>query len=153
MPRKSFRVRALEHVLLTYRHVCRLFAFDNIHQLAEGDLDDDIFDDHNDLFVLAACLHGRIQEIHHSRYLKRQCCRKGSINVFQEDLAEDNGINSWMSDDKFLCKYRVNRDQLERITTIIADDLVFSQSNRGFPQMPVKHQLMIWLHFIGHEGQ
>jgi hypothetical protein len=31
MPRKSLCVRALERVLLTYRHACRLFALGNIH--------------------------------------------------------------------------------------------------------------------------
>ena len=65
MPRKSYHIRALEQVLLT-NHMCRLFALDNIHQLAEGDIDDAIFDDHNDLFVLVACLHGHIQEIRHN---------------------------------------------------------------------------------------
>ena len=75
------------------------------------------------------------------------------MNVIEEDLAVDNGIDSWMSNNEFLCKHRVTRDQLDKITNIIADDPIFCRPNRGFPQMPVKHQLMIWLHFVGHEGQ
>ena len=75
------------------------------------------------------------------------------MDVFETDLSVENGIDSWMSDDEFLCKYRVTRDQLDNITTIIADDPIFARPQRGFPQMPVKHQLMIWLHFVGHEGQ
>ena len=71
MSRKSFHVRAPEQVLSTYHHVCQLFALDIMHQLVDGDIDDDLFDDYNDLCVLVACLHDHIQEIHHSLYLTR----------------------------------------------------------------------------------
>ena len=54
---------------------------------------------------------------------------------------------------KFLCKNQVTHDQLDIITGLIKEDLIFKTPKRGFRQMPMKHQLMIWLHFIGHKGQ
>ena len=41
---------------------------------------------------------------------------------------------------------------MHEITQEIKDDLIFARAQRGRRQMPVKHQLMIWLLFIGHEG-
>jgi hypothetical protein len=67
---------------------------DNIQQLADGDIDDDIFKDHNDLFVLVACLHGCIHEIRHNHYLKRQRGSKGSINVLEEDQIHGSVMTS-----------------------------------------------------------
>jgi hypothetical protein len=46
-----------------------MFFLDNLHQILDHDIDDDIFDDDNDLFVLMAHLHNRIGEIKDSRYL------------------------------------------------------------------------------------
>jgi len=54
------------------------------------------------------------------------------MNVFEEDIAVDNGIDSWMSDNEFLCKYRVTRDQLDKITNIIADDQIFVDPIKAF---------------------
>jgi hypothetical protein len=34
----------------------------------------------------------------------------------------------------------------------LKDDPIFAKPIRGRHQMPVKHQLMVWLHFVGHEG-
>jgi len=52
-------------------------------------------------------------------------CRKGSLNVFEEDLSTD-GENFWMNEDEFLCKYRVTHDQLDRITNLFSGDSVFA---------------------------
>ena len=38
------------------------------------------------------------------------------------------------------------------VTDVIQRDDVFHPSNDGPTQMPVKHQLMVYLHFVGHEG-
>eukprot|EP00804_Cyclotella_cryptica_P003163 CCRYP_013785-RB/>CCRYP_013785-RB protein AED:0.13 eAED:-0.04 QI:0/-1/0/1/-1/1/1/0/414 len=79
-------------------------------------------------------------------------CRKGSVSIFEEDLTTE-GDMCWMNADEFLCKYRVTRNQLDQLTNILSEDDVFAHPKRGYPQMPVKHQLMVWLHFIGHEAQ
>ncbi len=153
MPRKSVRAHALEHLLSAYHHARRLFILDNIHQIVDGDLDDNVFNEDNDLFVLVAGLYDCIHAIRQNRYFGARSRREGNMDVFDADLSVENGIDSWMTDDEFLCKYRVTRDQLDHITSIIADDPIFARPQRGSPQMPVKHQLMIWLHFVGHEGQ
>jgi hypothetical protein len=152
MPRTSFRRKALNGLLSAYNNSCRLFFLYHLHQIIESDIDDDIFDDNDDLFVLLAGWHNRITHIRDSRYLRNRTCRKQGLNVFLQDLSVA-GETFWMSEDEFLCKYRVTRDQLDRITGIIAEDPIFKKPLRGFTQMPVKYQLMIWLHFIGHEGQ
>ena len=82
MPRKSFRARALERLLSTYQRACRLFILDNIHQIVDGDLDDDVFNENNDLFVLVAGLYGRIHDIHQNRYFGARPRRKGNMDVF-----------------------------------------------------------------------
>ena len=74
------------------------------------------------------------------------------VNIFEEDF-DTGDVTSWMSDEEFLCKYRVTCEQPDAITVVIAEDSIFKKPKRGFPQMPVTHQLMIWLHFVGHKGQ
>jgi hypothetical protein len=69
-----------------------------------------------------------------------------------EDLASDQDRDAWLSNDEYLCKYRVNREQLDQVMLTTKDDPIFSKPIRGRCQMPVKHQLMVWLHFVGHEG-
>jgi hypothetical protein len=44
--------------------------------------------------------------------------------MFEEDLATGD-VTSWMSDEEFLCKYQVTREQLDRITVVIAEDSIF----------------------------
>jgi hypothetical protein len=46
-------------------------------------------------------------------------------NVFEEDLTDDNGINSWKSDDEFLCKYKVNHDQLKKTLPLLQTSWYF----------------------------
>ena len=54
---------------------------------------------------------------------------------------------------EFLCEYRVTCDQLDRVTDLLCKDPALSWSQRGFPQMPMKQQIVIWLHFVGHQSQ
>lgn len=126
MPRTSFQVWALEQLLSTYHDADLLFILDNKHQIANGNLDDDLFHENNDLFVLVAGLHGHVHEIQQNRNFGARSRRTGSMNVFKKDLAADNGIDSWMSNNEFLCKYRVTCDQLDKITNFIADNPFFS---------------------------
>ncbi len=73
------------------------------------------------------------------------------MNIFIEDHSVECD-SCWMNDVEFLCKYRVTCEQLDRITTILDGDSVFVPPKRGYHQMPVKHQIMVWLHYVGHEG-
>lgn len=60
--------------------------------------------------------------------------------------------DAWLSADKFLCNYQVSKGQLNEIIQEIKDDPMFSKPHRVKHLMPVKHQLIIQLHFVGHEG-
>ena len=46
----------------------------------------------------------------------------------------------------------MTRDQLDLITGLISGAEVFKNKTHGPTQMAVKHQLMIYLHFVGHEA-
>ena len=80
--------------------------------------------------------------------------RKSTFNIFDGDLKYDGtaGMN-WMTDEEFKRKYRMSREHLDIITERIKDNNIFKKGSRGPSQLPVKHQLMIFLHFVGHEGQ
>ena len=69
------------------------------------------------------------------------------MNIFLDDLSVECD-SFWMNDDEFLCKYRVTCDQLDRITNILTGDAVFAQPKRGYPQMPMKYQFMVWPHYV-----
>ena len=58
-----------------------------------------------------------------------------------------------MNDGEFKMKYRMSREMLDSVTDIIKDSKVFKKGKRGPSQYPVKHQLMVFLHFLGQEGQ
>ena len=57
-----------------------------------------------------------------------------------------------MTEKDFKVKYRASHDGLDLLTTLLQDAPVFTPGAHGPKQMPVKYQIMIWLHFFGHEG-
>ena len=57
-----------------------------------------------------------------------------------------------MSDREFLLKYQTTHEGLEKLVDLLKDAPSFARRARGPEQMPVKYQVMIWLHFFGHEG-
>ena len=149
---RSLRIRMLERLLFTFRDVTRLFVLVHLDQLIQCDIDDDILEENNELLILVSYLNRVLRGIQLSRYLTNRIYRKGILNIFKEDLSTECDW-CWMNDDDFLCKYRVTRDQLDRVTNLLSEDTVFARPERGYPKMPVKHQIMIWLHFVGHEAQ
>jgi len=98
MASKSFHIKALACLLSTFHHATHLFIIDNLDQIIDSDLDDEVFDENNDLFLLVSYLHQRICQIHQSQYLPEQSCSKGSLNVYGEDLATDDDDDLWMHD-------------------------------------------------------
>ena len=60
--------------------------------------------------------------------------------------------SQWLDDDEFLSKYRVTCDQLDLITNLISKADAFLPGKYGPVQLPIKHQLMLYLHFVGHKG-
>jgi hypothetical protein len=58
-----------------------------------------------------------------------------------------------MNDVEFKRKYRCSCPVLDKIVQKIETSDVFKRGARGPVQAPVKHQLMLLLHFLGKEGE
>lgn len=97
----------------------------------------------------------RFKRIKEMRYfMSRGTYRKSAAyNILEDDLNISEDGTHWLTDDEFKRKYRVSRDILDRITAAIETNDVFKKGQRGRHQMPVKHQLMVLLHFLGKEGE
>lgn len=88
-------------------------------------------------------------------YKQRDSYRKSNINSFEEDLHVDQSFNcnSWLNDDEFLKKYRMNRESFYKLVDLIKDHPIFqSNRNKGIKQAPPEKQLMVFLKYIGTEG-
>jgi hypothetical protein len=77
------------------------------------------------------------------------------MKQFEEDLHDTEDGSHWLNDDEFKRKYRVTCQTLDKnkITAVIEDNDVFSEGPRGPKQIPIKHQLMVLLQFLGKEGE
>ena len=83
------------------------------------------------------------------RYLlDRKPYRKGNSRaVFERDLQEDDsedGTPPWLTDDKFLQKYRMHCDSFKMIVSLINNHPAFKSKGKK-PQAPIEHQLMVFL--------
>ena len=85
-------------------------------------------------------------------FVPRKFCRT-EIDIFSHDLSVSEDGSHWINNCEFKRKYRMSREMLHLITEEIKDHDVFKNSKRGPHQMPVKHQLMILLHFLGLQSQ
>lgn len=122
------------------------------------DSDDDSVEDAIDVICARAY---RVAES--NRYVGRHKYRKSSRRqqTFNDDLATDtNGEigeiggdthRSWLSDPEFKQKYRMDRESFQKVLNKIEDHSVF-QNIKGRKQCPVEQQLMVFLKFIGTEG-
>jgi hypothetical protein len=151
MPRLSRRFRVLSSLASSRDRARRLFVADNLHVLLDGDYHE--LNTSNETFMFLAGLNRHHRHMTQSRYIVPRFARKHSYNAFLSDLNEDDSDINWLSDDEFLCKYRMDRQTLDAVTNLIKGDPVFNRGSRGPKQMPVKHQLMIFMHFIGREGE
>eukprot|EP00804_Cyclotella_cryptica_P020490 CCRYP_019801-RA/>CCRYP_019801-RA protein AED:0.17 eAED:0.24 QI:0/0/0/1/0/0/4/0/250 len=87
------------------------------------------------------------------RYSVPRTARKHPFDVSECDLNDSEDNQNWLSDDEFLCKYKMNCSTLDAVTNLIKGDRMFQRGQQGPSQLPVKHQLMIFMHFIGREGE
>ena len=142
----TFRATALATLVRSYERARAAFVVDQI-------LDNDGLDVHSLSFLTYLHYKAKLDFCKQCRYLVDRKVRKSSINIFDADLKDDDtaGMN-WMSDEEFKRKYRTSREHLDIITERIKGDDIFKKGSRGPSQIPVKHQLMIFLHFVGHEG-
>jgi len=149
MPKQSYRRKALTHFTRNYERAKLLFAVD---QLLDGD-DDSSLDFESPSFLSYLRARSGVASILDSRYISKRTCRKSSMNIFENDLHEQEDGLQWMNDSDFKKKYRMSRDMLDQVTDLIKDNDVFKRGKRGPKQMKVKHQLMVWLNFVGKEGE
>jgi hypothetical protein len=151
MPRRSNRSRLLSSLALCRDRARRLFIADHVANLLDGN--DQGLDMTNTSFMLVSRFTHRFHVLTQSRYSIPRTARKHQFDVFECDLNDSEDNQNWLSDDEFLCKYRMSRDTLEAVTNLIKGDQIFQRGQRGPPQLLVKHQLMIFMHFIGREGE
>lgn len=110
-------------------------------------------------FMVAAVLNKGTKQ----RYLfQRSKYRKGRPERFSDDLEEEEDEEStneldeaetnlpWLTDDEFLSKYRMSRDSFYKIHEMIKDHPIFQ--SRSKKQAPALHQLMVFLKYVGTEG-
>ena len=96
----------------------------------------------------------RFRQTSGRRYFKTQTHRKSALqNIFEDDLRECEDDTHWMNDVEFKRKYRFSRPLLDKIVQTIETSDAFKRGARGPAQTPVKHQLMLLLHFLGKEGE
>ena len=148
MPFKSFRQEAIESAQRTLRAATALLLLGRVN----GNISlIHIEDPRVFCYYLAK---KRLERVVKSRYATDRTCRKSPIqNVFEDDLEENEDGTHWLNDFEFKRKYRCSRNALDRITNEIKGNDVFKKRKRGPPQMPVKHQLMTLLHFLGSEAE
>ena len=139
--RRFFNVRMTDRL---FRH-----AFDEF----------DPIEDSLDFFFL-----GHLRKADSSRYLFRSSSyRKGnSEEIFNKDLfdpvadeEEDDSIAKeevWLNEEEFLQKYRMSRTSFKVLLDKIKGHQVFHPPNAKREQVPVAHQLMTWLKYVGTEG-
>ena len=150
MPRTSSRQKILLTLAKQYDNAKRMFLFQNIIREDDGSSDDEDLGMLSYLAMMRAS--NRFATAKRSRYLAPRTQRKMTSCIFEMDLETTSDSHGWLNDEEFLSKYRVTREQLDMVTDVIHKADVFHPGKNGPTQMPVKHQLMVYLHFVGHEG-
>ena len=152
MPKQSYRSQAIAKILGNYERAKALFVVD---QLLDSDCDSDSvsIDLDSPSFLTYLSSKSKLDTAINTRYIKNRMTRKSPVEIFEHDLHEEEDGTHWINDDEFKMKYRMSREMLDSVTDIIKDSKVFKKGKRGPSQRPVKHQLMVFLHFLGQEGQ
>lgn len=141
MPRTSKRKKLIKELtqVLEQRAERRMFRMID----SESDSDEDVLD----LLTLT-----ELTEVENSRYIDRRKYRT-SNQRFQDDLREesdDERNRAWLTDDEFLQKYRMSRENFHVLLNKIKDHEVFN--SKGRRQAEVSYQLMVFLKYIGTAG-
>jgi DDE superfamily endonuclease len=179
MPRLSDRKRvlaALEAHLVDRQEVLKSLrvAADVMKLAAQNDNDSDSNDntddnDDNDGYdsglndvietteVIIDALQLTYNEINGKRYLmERKPYRSTglSYSIFERDLQDDDnkdGSPPWLQEEEFLQKYHMHRASFNQLAEIIKDNPVFHTDVKK-EQAPVKHQLLLFLYYLGRSG-
>ena len=89
------------------------------------------------------------EHVQSTRYLLPRILSKTTHNIFMEDLDPYSPYR--LSSRKFKSKYRCSRKSVDAIAAKIEGNPIFK--SKTCQQAPVKHQIMVFLHYMGHEGQ
>ena len=146
MPRYSYRKYALDKIRDTYESAKALFVVD---QVLDSDDDSISIDFETPSFYSYLRAKSQLDDTVATRYFQERTCRKSSTNMFEYDLCKSDNGTMWLNDDEFKIKYRMSREMLDFVCNEIKDCEVFEKRPRGPAQRPVKHQLMVLLHFLG----
>ena len=139
MPKQSKRSKAFSAARKTFKAASALLI---VGHLFDSDVAVDV-DDPDPITLSFLRASHRLNCIKQTRYFApRGTYRKSTLHG-----------THWLSDDEFKRKYRVSREVLDKITAIIESIDAFKKGKRGRSQMPVKHQLMVLLQFLGKEGE
>jgi hypothetical protein len=150
MPRLSARAIALRALTAATRRVRQIFLIVNFFHLVAGDFT--VLTEHNESFLALIEFERKLDELRKTRYyLSRDNIRTYDKRIFERDLDDKSDI-PWLNDEEFLNKYRTCRAGVDHLTELLKNAPVFKPGKRGRKMMPVKYQIMIWLHFYGHEG-
>ena len=158
MPKQSQRNKAISAARKSFKSASALLLvaqlFENGGDAVDVDATVDV-DNQDPVTLLFLRASHRLNRIKQMRYFARRgTYRKSTLQyIFEDDLHVSEDGTHWMSDDEFKRKYRVSREMLDKITATIENNSVFKNGKRGRRQMPVKHQLMVLLHFLGKEGE
>ena len=162
MPKISIRQKARKllecHLQTAEEYLLQGYAVDDSDD--EGSYDADVDEDSvssdasvvgtTDAEMFLLSIQDELEYVRANRYVVPRIISKSEINIFLEDL--DPNSSYCISARKFKNKYRCTRESLDKITAKIENHPIF-MNQRGPKQAPVKHQLMTFLHYMGHEGQ
>ena len=157
MPRSSEKKRYICHLY----QILRRRLLERVFRTANGD--DDSVEDRKD-----SALTNAIRSAESRRYLFRSNkYRKAPNERFVLDLPveddnenmevdsdEETEVQPWLNDMEFLQKYRMSRQNFDKVLLRIKLHNVFKklEGRSGRPQTPVSHQLMVFLKMLGTEG-
>ena len=112
--------------------------------------DNDLIEEIIDANVLATYKH-----LNAAQYLApREFYCTGSKSVFERDLIKatnNKGVPPWLTEHKFLAKYRMHRKSFHWLVDRIKDYKMFHM-DVAKKQIPVAHQLMVYLFYLGTSG-
>ncbi len=138
MPHESSRSKALRELLRRYEQAKRFFVVD---QLLLDDNDSRDIDLDSPSFLSYLQSKSNLRTRSNSRYFEERVVRRMKyLRVFEHNLQiKKIRKKTWLNDDEFKRKYRMSREDLDRVTEKIKDHSVFKRGKRGPRQTEVKH--------------
>ena len=83
------------------------------------------------------------------RKYRRRYNKSNGLTEFERDL--QTGEGAWLTEEEFLQKYRMTRENLENLSELVKNHPTF-QNTSGNKQAPPKYQIMLLLRYLGTEG-